>query len=416
MWILKLKWKQNKEHKSLTFTKLNIQDIDCAENEILKHCQLECFENEFVGLVKGLPLKIGKLIPLSPFFKDGLVHVGGRIGSAAYIPYWSKHQVIVSSNHPIASLLVFYIHSTNFWFSHHSFFYGGNYFGALTIKLNKGTCTSGTAKRYGALFTCMTTWAVHLQLAGDMTTDSFILVLHHFRARMGHPKSNRSDNRSNFIGAEKELKDALSKLDQKEIINELNENQIQWMFNPPKRSWMGVAMEDLVKITKRCLKVLVIYWLLHEDALHTLLLETESIVNNRPLTPVRDDTDDLEPLTPNHFLIGGSSPKTSFVNITEKNVNSHTKWKSEQAVTNMYWKRWIKEYLLLLTLRNNWTKMWEHEDERHSYIWKRKHRRIEIALGKSYKMILWKRWYREVSTVENEGQHTSQACCQTMCN
>ena len=69
MWILKLKWKQNKEHKSLTFTKLNIQDIDCAENEILKHCQLECFENEFVGLVKGLPLKIGKLIPLSPFLR-----------------------------------------------------------------------------------------------------------------------------------------------------------------------------------------------------------------------------------------------------------------------------------------------------------------------------------------------------------
>ena len=82
-------------------------------NEILKHCQLECFENEFVDLVKGLPLKSGKSIPLSPFVKDGLIRVGGRIGSA-YIPYSSKHRVIISNNNPIASLLVFYIHVTNF--------------------------------------------------------------------------------------------------------------------------------------------------------------------------------------------------------------------------------------------------------------------------------------------------------------
>ena len=117
-WILKLKrndisYKRNKGHKSLPFTNLNIQDIDCPENKILKHCQLECFENEFVDLVKGLPLKSGKLIPLSLFVKDGLIRVGGRTGST-YIPYSSKHQVIISNNHPIASLLVFYIHVTNF--------------------------------------------------------------------------------------------------------------------------------------------------------------------------------------------------------------------------------------------------------------------------------------------------------------
>ena len=64
-------------------------------------------------MVKGLPLKSGKLIPLSLFVKDGLIHVGGPIGSA-YIPYSSKHHVIISNNHPIASLLVFYIHVTKF--------------------------------------------------------------------------------------------------------------------------------------------------------------------------------------------------------------------------------------------------------------------------------------------------------------
>ena len=90
-----------------------MQDIDCAENKILKHCQLECSENEFVDLVKDLPLKSAKLIPFSLFVKDSLIYVWGRIGSD-YIPYSCKHQVMISNNHLIASLLVFYIHITKF--------------------------------------------------------------------------------------------------------------------------------------------------------------------------------------------------------------------------------------------------------------------------------------------------------------
>ena len=64
-------------------------------------------------MVKDLPLNSGKLIPLSPFVKDGYIHVGGRIISAC-IPYSSKHQVIISNNRPLASLHVFYRHVTNF--------------------------------------------------------------------------------------------------------------------------------------------------------------------------------------------------------------------------------------------------------------------------------------------------------------
>ena len=93
-WILKLKrnyisYKRNKERKGLPFTNLNIKDIDCAGNEILKHCQLECFENEFADLAKLLPLKSGKLNS-------------------------SKCQVIISNNHPISFLLAFRIHVANF--------------------------------------------------------------------------------------------------------------------------------------------------------------------------------------------------------------------------------------------------------------------------------------------------------------
>ena len=128
------------------------------------------------------------------------------------------------------------------------------------------------------------------------------------------------------------------------------------MLNPPKSPWIVAAMEAVVKTTKRCLKAVVNDRLLHEDALHALLIEIESIVNSRPLTSVSENTNDLEPLTPNHILIGQSSPNTNFANNTENNVSSRTKWKSVQAVANIYWKRWVKKYLPLLKLQNKWTK------------------------------------------------------------
>ena len=66
----------------------------------------------------------------------------------------------------------------------------------------------------------------------------------------------------------------------------------------------GWRMEALIKVTKRCLTALVKNRLLHEDILHALLLEIESIVNSRSLTSVNGDIVYLEPLTPNQFLIG----------------------------------------------------------------------------------------------------------------
>ena len=95
---------------------------------------------------------------------------------------------------------------------------GVDSFGSITKKLSKRTGSiSGAAKRNSTLFTCMTTRAVHLEVTGDVSTDSFILVLLCFKVWKGHPKSIQSNNENNFIGAEGELKDAISKLDQEEI-------------------------------------------------------------------------------------------------------------------------------------------------------------------------------------------------------
>ena len=39
------------------------------------------------------------------------------------------------------------------------------------------------------------------------------------------------------------------------------------------------------------------------DTFSTIVIETESLVNAKPLTHVRSDVEDEDPLTPNHFLI-----------------------------------------------------------------------------------------------------------------
>ena len=55
-------------------------------------------------------------------------------------------------------------------------------------------------KIWGCLFTCLTTSSVHLKLAGDLSTDSFIMALRRFCGRRGNRKTMRLDNGTNFVG------------------------------------------------------------------------------------------------------------------------------------------------------------------------------------------------------------------------
>ena len=84
---------------------------------------------------------------------------------------------------------------------------------------------------------------------------------------------------------------------------------------------MGGAMEALVKLTQRSLKAIVKDRLFTEDALATFLTEVESVLNSRPLTPVSDDLEDFEALTPNHFILGRPSPNLQLGVYTEKYIN-----------------------------------------------------------------------------------------------
>ena len=97
---------------------------------------------------------------------------------------------------------------------------------------------------------------MHIEIVWDLTTDSFILALRRFCSRREYPHIIQSDNGTNFIGAESELKTALKGLDKKRIEEEVNNNQTKWLFNPPCSPWMSGAIESMMKVTKSALKTI----------------------------------------------------------------------------------------------------------------------------------------------------------------
>ena len=117
---------------------------------------------------------------------------------------------------------------------------------------------------------------------------------------------------------------------------------------------MGGAWERLVRSTKQVMYGLVKDHVLTDPQLITWLTEVEHILNSRPLTHLSEDINDLEPLTPNHILLGRHRNWTSIADISETDVTSRKKWRQVLALQSTFWSRWVKEYLPSLTKRPCW--------------------------------------------------------------
>ena len=212
-----------------------------------------------------------------------------------------------------------------------------DYVGPILIKSSRRTrLNPGSAKRYGVLFICLTTRAVHLELTHDMSTDAFLLALQRFISRRGFVKVLRSDNSLNFIGAEKELKQALKQLNHDKIIDAMNRQNIEWKFNHPISPWMGGVWESLVRSVKRALRVITRDRAFTEDLIITFLCEVESVINQRPLTPTSDSVDNFDAITPYHVLLVLCSPLPNLPpeNFNQSDMKYRAKWKNVQAATN----------------------------------------------------------------------------------
>ena len=215
-------------------------------------------------------------------------------------------------------------------------------------------------KRYGLLFTCLCSRAIHIEMLDDLSTDTFINGLRCFISIRGKVRQIRSDQGSNFVGAKNEFEKSLKELDNDKINNYLSEQDCDFVFNAPHASHVGGVWERQIR-TVRSVLVGVInqsQGRLSDSSLRTLFYEAMAIVNSRPLAvSTLNDPTNLEPLTPNHLITMKSSipppPPGQFV---PQDLYINKRWRRVQYLTEQFWNRWRREYLQDLNRRQCWLK------------------------------------------------------------
>lgn len=193
----------------------------------------------------------------------------------------------------------------------------------------------------------MTTRAVHLEIVHSLSADAAVMSLRRFIARRGTPSEIISDNGTAFVGANRILTELYGP-----PITEFSTNAgIRWNFIPPAAPSMGGAWERLVRSVKTALRVTLLERKPKEEVLATMLAEAEAVINSRPLTYVPCEPEDLEALTPFHFLLGSSSGGVVENQLSDSDLVGRADWRKALRLADLFWNRWVREYLPCLNPR-----------------------------------------------------------------
>ncbi|XP_066583464.1 uncharacterized protein [Prorops nasuta] len=231
---------------------------------------------------------------------------------------------------------------------------GIDYAGPFLVKLHQGR-NSKSVKCYIAVFVCMATRAIHLELVSKYDTAAFLADLARFTSRRGKPAVIHSDNGLNFQGANKELKLAFRgslKHAQSKDFEPIRE--IEWKFIPVATPHWGGLWESGVRSVKHHLKRILGTFLPSFEEMTTLICRIEACLNSRSLSRLRDDIGSLECLTPGHFLVGRAllaPPEMSVLDLKESTLN---RWQKITLITELFWQKWSGEYVQSLQSRPKW--------------------------------------------------------------
>ncbi|XP_066157666.1 uncharacterized protein [Euwallacea fornicatus] len=234
---------------------------------------------------------------------------------------------------------------------------GVDFGGPFTVKVSK-LKKAQSLKSYVAIFFCMTTKAVHIELVSNLSTDAFLMTLKRFILRRGNPSIIFSDNASNFLGAKNQLREVhqffKSKNNSDAVINFLSTNQTQWKFIPPRSSHWGGLWESAIKNAKYHMVRIIGNAHFTFEELSTTLTQIEAILNSRSLCPLFNDPSDFQCLTPGHFLIGRALTSYPDQDVTHVPNNRLNFFQRLAQIQQLFWKRWSINYLNLLQNRPKW--------------------------------------------------------------
>ncbi|XP_037034254.1 uncharacterized protein LOC119073047 [Bradysia coprophila] len=209
---------------------------------------------------------------------------------------------------------------------------------------------------YIALFVCMATKAVHLEVVSDKSTDAFLAAFDRFTARKGHPECCFSDNALTFVGAKGLLAPEPEKslLDFNKVNQHSTRNGTDWKFITPRAPHHGGIWEAGVKSMKHHLKRVIGANVLTFEEMSTVTARVEACLNSRPLCQLNDDPDDLSVLTPGHFVVGRPLLARPDKMATSKTIGKRDRWRLVEAIQRDFWKSWRDEYLNELQGRQKW--------------------------------------------------------------
>lgn len=411
-WLLRVAKIARKEIIAKTSV-LETEELCQSEEYWIRMTQQEHYGEIINNIRTGKTLQTGNLKPLNPFVDGkGLLRVGGRL-DRSNLPFDAKHPLILPPRAHFTVLVIRRFHGAvgkhtrgvnatlsdlrqRYWIvrgreavktvirdcviciklrkrtleqimaslpDHRVTIplrafarVGLDYGGPFIVKITRNT----TAKRWLCLFTCTATRAVHLEIAYSLSTDGFLNAFSRMVARRSKPELVVSDNGSNFVGAERELRELVNSMDKEKIKDDAANLGIKWKFNPPWGSLHGGLFESMIKSTKRALRAILGEARLTDEELLTAVTEVEGLLNSRPLSYSSGDPKDSPVLTPNHFIIGNAGGQLAPRILEEQAVNPRQRWKYTQDLVTKVWKRWSTEFLSLHQNRRKW--MTEKED------------------------------------------------------
>lgn len=81
------------------------------------------------------------------------------------------------------------------------------------------------------------------------------------------------------------------------------------------------------------------------EEMNTLLTQIEAVLNSRPLSSLSDDPEDLNALTPGHFLRGSSLTTISEPSLLSLKGSRFSRWQLTRQMLESFWTRWSRECL-----------------------------------------------------------------------